>query len=91
MLNDVTIVSSGDVWAVGDYYNPNGALLTLAERWNGSAWTSAFSQSPGGIDHGAVSAFDAVDALSPTDIRAVGSFHGGGFDPPNALIESWCP
>src|SRR6266540_3669899 len=32
--------SAGDsAWAVGYYIDPNAELETLAERWDGSAWT----------------------------------------------------
>src|SRR5689334_20493178 len=39
LLNGVAAVSSTDVWAVGDYYNGNSALLTLVEHWDGASWS----------------------------------------------------
>src|SRR5207302_643797 len=93
MLNGVTAVAPNDVWAVGTYYNGGSALLTLAAHADAGAWTAVSSENPGGTDYYAANVFDAVAAISPTDVRAVGYWHLDDYynDPPHALIESWCP
>jgi hypothetical protein len=93
MLNGVTTLSTDDAWLVGTYYNGNSALLTLAERWDGSAWRIVSSQDPGGSGAFAANVFNDVAAISATDARAVGYWHldYNYSDPPHALIESWCP
>ena len=38
-LNGVAATSPSDAWAAGDYVNASNAeILTLIERWNGTAW-----------------------------------------------------
>jgi hypothetical protein len=91
MLHGVTVVSANDVWAVGTYYNGVSALLTLAEHWDGKAWRVVPGENPGSEGPFAANVFHDVAAISPTDVRAVGYFHGQGFDPNHALFESWCP
>jgi hypothetical protein len=90
MLNGVTALASDDVWLVGTYYNGNSALLTLAEHWNGSRWRRATSANPGGEIDFAANVFTDVAAISSREIRAVGYWHGPGFDPYHALIEAGC-
>jgi glucose/arabinose dehydrogenase len=74
-LYDVTAIASSEVWAVGSVdFIPSpprgtegGYELTLAMRWNGSQWDEVPTPN--------VSQFNelkAVDAISDTDIWAVG-------------------
>jgi plastocyanin len=51
VLNALAAVSAGDLWAVG-YHYPTGDIVyhTLAEHWNGVAWTIASTVNPGGLD-----------------------------------------
>ena len=46
-LNAITSLSASDVWAVGTTMESDGALLTLAEHFNGTSWTIAPSPDPG--------------------------------------------
>jgi hypothetical protein len=93
MMNSVTAVSPTDVWAVGTYYNSASALLTLAEHWNGSAWTIVPTDNPGTEGMFAANVFIGVAAISPSDVRAVGYYHGPNdqFDPNHGMIQRWCP
>src|SRR4029079_4681151 len=75
MLYGVSALSTNDVWLVGTYYNGASALLTLAEHWDGSRWGIVPSEDPGGPGPYAANVFDSVAAISPTDVRAVGSYH----------------
>lgn len=64
-LAAVAARSGTDAWAVGTRRaSPVAAFRTLAEHWNGSAWTTAVSPSPGSGD----------DSLS-----GVATVPGGGF------------
>jgi hypothetical protein len=49
-LTGVLAVSPTLAWAVGSYSNDRGGTVTLAERWNGTAWRVVRSQNPGGSD-----------------------------------------
>ena len=90
-LDDVSAVSTTDVWAVGSKYNDRAAQLTITEHWDGSAWSIVPSPNPGGTWPGSVTALSAVAAVSLDDVWAVGSYRQGTFDPDNALIMHYCP
>src|SRR5438067_261593 len=67
VFQDVDSSSSTDAWAVGSYLS-GGALRTLAEHYDGSAWTKFKTPNVTGSDN---VLNDVVD-LSPTDAWAVG-------------------
>ena len=46
-LFGVTALSAGDVWAVGHTQESDGAILTLGEHFNGTAWSIAPTPDPG--------------------------------------------
>jgi hypothetical protein len=83
-LDGVAATSASSAWAVGDYDTGSGtAVHTLAEHWNGAAWTQVPSPSPS-----AGSELISVAATSASNAWAVGSY------PSNAggnltLIERW--
>lgn len=67
-LNGVVALASNNVYAVGYQPASNGAVLTLIEHWDGTAWSVMPSPSPttGNV-------LSAVSANSATDIWAVGT------------------
>ncbi|HLI52257.1 MAG TPA: hypothetical protein VKU87_10695 [Thermomicrobiaceae bacterium] len=69
-INGITSTGPDDVWAAGSYDvdSPAGtALYTLAEHWNGQAWSVRLPPSPTGDDK-----LNAIAAVSPSDVWAVG-------------------
>ena len=46
-LFGVAALSAGDVWAVGHTQESDGAILTLGEHFNGTAWSIAPTPDPG--------------------------------------------
>jgi len=80
-LTAVAAVSSCQAWAVGNY---SGG--TLAENWDGTAWTQQPSPSPGSAGNGLF----GVAATSATDAWAVGDYTTTA-DPTQSqnLIEHW--
>jgi hypothetical protein len=77
-LYGVAATSSSSAWAVGSYRKA-GAWHTLIEHWDGTAWTQVASPGKAGVTPGThlpTTALAAVTALSPSDIWAVGWFHG---------------
>jgi len=46
-LFGVTALSASDVWAVGHTQESDGAILTLSEHFNGTAWSIAPTPDPG--------------------------------------------
>ncbi len=67
-LNAALALGPADVWAVGYQSGPLQAVQTLVEHYNGSSW-SVFP-SPNANSTGNV--LNAIAAVSPTDIWAVG-------------------
>ena len=47
LLNGVTALGSGDVWAVGQTQQLNGAIMPMTDQFNGTAWSVVPSPSPG--------------------------------------------
>src|SRR5215471_17112211 len=84
-LTGVAVVSSCQAWAVGDYLNANGPSHTLAEHWNGTAWTQVPSRDPGAFSN----FLHGVAATSAANAWAVGDYTGSRGGPTLALIERW--
>jgi hypothetical protein len=71
--------------AVGNYTNTAGNVVTLAESWNGTAWTIGTTLNPAGATNTALA---GVFCGSATDCTAVGrSFDAAGNQ--TAVVESW--
>jgi hypothetical protein len=84
-LEAVSASSSSDVWAVGSYYSCT-LPETLAEHWNGTAWSVVPTPSPGTNNYNQL--YDVV-ALSPTDAWAVGYYYPGIGEAARTLVEHW--
>jgi hypothetical protein len=84
VLNGVTMAAADDVWAVGRY-SLKGRQLPLFERWNGSGWHVV--PSPPTTGSRERRSLNAVAALSPTDVWAVGTDNSGVNTHP--LAEAW--
>lgn len=61
--------SASDLWAVGSSSPPGTPDQTLAEHWDGTAWSIVASPDPGN----AGDILDGVAAISPDDAWAVGA------------------
>jgi hypothetical protein len=83
-LSSVAALSRSNVWAVGYTLSTTGAMKTLIEHWNGSAWKVVKSPSPA-----SASLLNAVTAVSRTNAWAVGYTESsdGTFD--RTLVEHW--
>jgi len=69
-LHSVSALAENDVWAVGVSYNTERTLgSTLIEHWNGSRWSVVPSPNPSSF----VNKLNAVAAVSPSDVWAVGT------------------
>lgn len=87
VLQAVTAISSGNIWAVG-YTGPGfGAGQTLIEHRNGSGWSVVSSPSPGGYDS------DTLDAITEIagsgQLLAVGTYQDSQTTS-KVIIESYC-
>jgi hypothetical protein len=70
-LAGVSVISAGNVWAVGSYQNFGGPLQTLVEQWNGTDWSMVPSPNSSGSNTNSLS---GVAAVSPNDVWAVGNY-----------------
>jgi hypothetical protein len=70
-LTGVSCNSATACTAVGYYYNAGPVEVTLAERWNGTAWAVQGTPNPGGT-HG--SSLSGVSCTSATACTAVGEY-----------------
>jgi hypothetical protein len=84
-LNGVAAVSGTDVWAVG---HTCYTMKTLAEHWNGSAWSIVPSPSFATGGDGIQNTLNGVAAVSGTNVWAVGS-HTASNGAYVTLVEHW--
>jgi hypothetical protein len=84
-LDAVSCSSASACTAVGYYTSNLGSQVTLAERWNGSAW----SVQPTPVPPGAIrSVLAGVSCGSASSCVAVGGYEGGP-NVKNRLVYSW--
>jgi hypothetical protein len=70
----VVALSPSDAWAVGDQSKTRtSAARTLLEHWNGTSWKVVASPNP----RAGLNTLFAVDADSPQDVWAVGTYSNG--------------
>ncbi|MGB8344370.1 MAG: hypothetical protein WCD86_05770 [Ktedonobacteraceae bacterium] len=88
LLNGVTTLSSGNVWAVGQYYPSNSSTSeeTLVEHWTGSRWKVVTSpNSPSGVSGNGLF---SVTSETKTNIWAVGAYYDSQSNS-QVLAEHW--
>jgi hypothetical protein len=90
VLDGVTVAGTRQAWAVGTVGCPADQSRTLTEHWNGSAWSIVASPN-GGVTGDHFSTLQAVTAISPGDVWAVGGQAGIRNQTPATvpLIEHW--
>ena len=85
-LEAVAGVATDDVWAVGDTTTIGGGpTRTLAEHWDGAAWTIAPTVNP---EEKHANVLVDVAAPSSTDVWSVGSYEAS-LTSNQSLIEHW--
>src|SRR5436190_2384747 len=86
LLTGVAAIAPNDVWAVGTFVNGGVVYQTLAEHWDGSAWSVVPTPNVGSGNN----LFNAVFAIGTADVWAVGLWRPGnsttGAQP---LTEHW--
>lgn len=83
VLNDVTVISANDAWAVGSSHN-GGRTLTM--RWDGTAWRQVASPASD-VPLTTSSSLSEVATTGPTDVWAVGV----GVRPYVAICDCYSP
>ena len=84
-LYNLAVVSANNIWAVGDYPNTKDKEQTLAEHWNGSAWSVVTSPNVGR----GYNTFTSVAVASTNDVWAVGYYHNYTTRSDQTLTEHW--
>jgi hypothetical protein len=92
-LYGVSCSSKTACTAVGFFINSAGSQgntlgATLAEAWNGTAWTIQPTPNPTGTNTSSIDALDGVSCRSPTSCSAVGYYTDGGSGA-KTLAEVW--
>lgn len=86
VLYDLAGVSANDLWAVGQYETSSaGPYLTLAEHWNGTAWSLV----PTANVPSQNSVLSSVAGVSSDDMWTVGDAYASGSSSSTTLIEHW--
>jgi hypothetical protein len=81
VLSGVTCLSATSCTAVGSYYTASKVLQTLAESWNGSAWSVVSSPNQGTANN----ALLGVSCAATSSCAGVGYYRTGS----STLAESW--
>jgi hypothetical protein len=91
LLNGVSAVSRTDAWAVGYSAPASGPAATLAEHWNGHAWSVVPSADPATQGTQVLGSEDLLYAVSarPDGAWAVGNFFNAALDGQSTLTERW--
>ena len=86
VLTSAAAISPSDVWAAGYTRDATSLtpLRTLAEHWDGTAWSVVPAPSPG-----AAPALTGIAGSSPASVWAVGSDTPGGAPGPQTLTLFW--
>jgi hypothetical protein len=86
ILAGLAASAPNDVWAVGFYVNSSSVYQTLAEHWDGSAWSIVTTPNVGPGNN----LLTAITAIGPTDIWAIGFWRPGGASTyAQPLTEHW--
>src|ERR1700694_5240533 len=85
-LSGVTCVSASDCWAVGGSFFSGGTVQSLAQHWNGSAWSivTTPNTSPSQTND-----LIGVACASSSDCWAVGIADSGIGSSEETLAEHW--
>jgi len=78
-------INAGDIWAVGNSTNAGGYDQTLAMHWNGATWTIVPTPNLSVFHND----FNAVVAISTSDVWAVGDYWVDNAGTTNTFAEHW--
>jgi hypothetical protein len=73
LLNGITALNSGDIWAVGQTQQLNGAIRPLTEQFNGTKWSRVPSPAPGSSGRIPDDSLTAASSLPGGVVFAVGA------------------
>jgi hypothetical protein len=85
VLGSISGAAANDVWAVGYFVNGSAVAQTLAEHWNGSAWSIVATPNTGAGDN----LLESVVAIGPSDAWAVGYSRPDNSSSRQSLTEHW--
>lgn len=85
----LSATSPTDIWAVGDKVAAGVPVRTLVEHFDGTKWTVVPSPNPIGSGDLSANVLTSVQAVSATDVNAVGWIRDSGTQRVLTLIEHW--
>jgi hypothetical protein len=88
LLNSITVISSGNVWATGQFYASSSPTSseTLVEHWSGSQWKVV--SSPNSASGVSGNALFSMATVTKSNIWAVGAYYDSQSNP-QVLTEQW--
>lgn len=86
-LNQLSVVSAKNIWAVGYWAVLNQQYTTLAEHWNGTSWSIVKTPVSTSVNYDLQGA--APRSLSARDVWAVGAIYDNTAQKFNSLAEHW--
>jgi hypothetical protein len=85
-LSGVSCTARTACTAVGSYFSSTGSPLTLAERWDGKAWTIQPTPNQPSAERNEL---NGVSCAAASACTAVGDYAANDFTPPIAFAEAW--
>jgi hypothetical protein len=85
-LYGASCTSASACAAVGYQQLSSGRLVTLAERWNGTSWTTQTTPNPSGPD---TNVFSGVSCATASTCTAVGYYDKSNAEPTAPFAEGW--
>ena len=73
LLNGITALGAGDVWAVGQTQQLNGAIMPMTDQFNGTSWSVVPSPVPGSSGRIPDDSLDGAASLGGGLVFAVGA------------------
>ena len=86
ILNDLSIISQNDIWAVGSFEGTDQLSHPLVEHWDGANWQVVPLQ---GASRPAIGLLFSITATSAHDIWAVGEERNVSEQKGHGLVEHW--
>jgi hypothetical protein len=86
-LNQLSVVSAHNIWAVGYSAVLDQQYATLAEHWNGTSWSIVKTPASASVNYDLQGA--APRSLSAHDVWAVGSIYDNTAQTFRSLAEHW--
>jgi hypothetical protein len=84
-LTSISAVNAYDIWIGGVYATSTGLQKTLAEQWNGAAWSIVTTRD----ETSSSNTINALGALGTNDVWATGDYYNSSVGKFRTLVQKW--